>query len=71
MIVTSKIPNSKMSKKKEMVENPNDTVPLTDDKLLIFFNDDFLLKLFETIELAAYLYIYYIPFGYHASCGSK
>ena len=33
MIVTSKIPNSKMSKKKEMVENPNDTVPLTDDKL--------------------------------------
>ena len=37
-----------------MVENPNDTVPLTDDKLLIFFNDDFLLKLFETIELAAY-----------------
>ena len=54
-----------------MVENPNDTVPLTDDKLLIFFNDDFLLKLFETIELAAYLYIYYIPFGYHASCGSK
>ena len=55
---------------KEMVENPNDTVPLTDDKLLIFFNDDFLLKLFETIELAAYS-IYYIPFGYHASCGSK
>ena len=53
-----------------MVENPNDTVPLTDDKLLIFFNDDFLLKLFETIELAAYS-IYYIPFGYHASCGSK